>query len=240
MRPLSLTLTPRGVGLTLFGATCALLAGHLLVTMGSEVTGHPLFALPRWFDLGGEANLPTYFASANLLFAAALTAVAAAGCERRWVRVGWWGLALGFALMSLDEATLIHEGIVGGLLVHKLGRGEGAFYYRWYLVYIPLVVMLGAVYAPFLRALPWRTAAVFAAAGALFLTGAIGVEMVESGLTAGDASRVRVLVNLAVEEGAELLGISLFNVGLTAYLARRGSGVTVGFGLRGASRDPSG
>ena len=229
MSPSHLVVTPRKVAFFLFGATVGLVAAHVLITMGSEATGHPLYRLPRFFNLGGEANLPTYFSAANLLLAAGLLAFVARTAETRWMRVAWWGLALGFAFMSLDEATLIHEGIVGSLLLSKIGRGTGAAFYRWYLVYVPLVVVLGALYVPFLLRLPRRLALWFVVSAVLFLGGALGVEMVESALASANASRLRILANLAVEEGAEMAGVALFNVVLVGHLARLGVRLGVDF-----------
>ncbi|MEM1115207.1 MAG: hypothetical protein AAF845_20660 [Bacteroidota bacterium] len=230
MRPISLSVSPRRLAVFLFGTTAALVAGHVLFTMGSEVTGHPMYRLPRFFNLGGEANLPAYFSAAILLLAAGLLALTARTAETRWMRIGWVVLAAGFALMSLDEATLIHEGLVGSILLNQIGRGEGATYYRWYLLYIPLVVMIGALYVPFLLRLPRRLAGWFLAAAALFLGGAIGVEMVESTLAYTEASTIRIMVNQAIEEGAEMAGVSLFNVALVGHLARLGARLDLGFG----------
>lgn len=228
----SLVVTPRKVAFILFGTTVGLVAAHVLITMGSEMTGHPLYRLPRFFNLGGEANLPAYVSAANLLLAAGLLALVARAAETRWMRIGWWVLAAGFALMSLDEATLIHEGIVGSLLLNKIGRGEGVVYYRWYLVYIPLVLLLGALYVPFLLRLPRRLALWFVVSAVLFLGGALGVEMIESTLAAGEAPRLRVLANQAFEEGAEIAGVSLFNVVLVGHLARLGARLEVAFESR--------
>ena len=74
MRPITLSVSPRAVALVSFGITVALVVGHVAFTVGSEVTGHPLCRLPRFCNLGGEANRPAYFSAANLLLSAGLLA----------------------------------------------------------------------------------------------------------------------------------------------------------------------
>lgn len=97
----------------------------------------------------------------------------------------------------------------------------------WYLVYIPVVVVVAAAYVPFLRALPRRTAGLFVAAGALFIGGAIGVELYEAFLIGGGASQVTVLLSRAVEETAEMSGVVLFIYALLDHLRALGARVHV-------------
>lgn len=72
-----------------------------------------------FFDLGSEANLPTFFSALNLVLAGLLLTVIARHDAQATGHKPWaWGvLAFGFFLMSADEAAQIHEG-----LVHPLFR----------------------------------------------------------------------------------------------------------------------
>ena len=107
---LEVRLRPERVARWLGAGVVAVLAGHLAFAVGSEVTGHPLYLLPRVFDMGGEANVPASLSAVYLLLAAVLLAVVTA--EARRARRGFvraWGvLAAGFVYLSLDEAAEIH------------------------------------------------------------------------------------------------------------------------------------
>ena len=151
------------------------LAGYLL-----GITSEQMFGLERFFDMGREANLPTYVSALNLLLAGSLLTLIARHeswrqRKRSW---HWWGLAIGFVLMSFDEAAMIHEGLIGTTLTTYFGRGEGVMYYSWYKLYIPLVLLIGLAYVPFLIRLPPRYSLRFLLAGAVFLSGAIAFEMI--------------------------------------------------------------
>lgn len=177
--------------------------------------------LHRFFDFGTEANLPSFVSSLNLLLAGILTLAVAAGeraqggrCVRHWQILG-----MALILMSVDELAQIHEGVVGALMIEVFGRGEGVLYYSWYKFYIPVVIVFGVYFAPFLRQLPKRTALLFAAAGAGFVASAIGVEMLESYLlSAGLRGRGYTIL---VEETGEMMSVVLFIYAVMDYMANR-------------------
>lgn len=98
-------------------------------------------------------------------------------------------LAAGFLYMSFDEAAQLHEGVVarvGALLRHD----SGVLHYVWYILFVPVIAIALMVYVQFLRDLP-RPFTFFIASGALFIGGALGVELIEawagvSGTRGGD------------------------------------------------------
>jgi len=146
--------------------------------LGVELAYHETWAdsprrLLELASLSGEANLPTWWAS--LLAAAcavelASVARARAAAARRWVP-HFTLLAAGFALISADEVAQLHEDL--GLLVD----GEGIFYFGWVKVAIPLCALLLAVFLPLLRALPRALLTRFLLWGALYVGGAVGMEL---------------------------------------------------------------
>lgn len=186
--------------------------------------------IKRFFDMGSEANLPTFVSALNLLFAGSLFAlVAYHESLHKGERVYcWWGLALGFTIMGFDEAAQIHEGLVGQLLVVAFGRGDGLLHYRWYLLFIPLVSVLAVLYLPFIRNLPKPYAWRFFLAGTVYLSGAIGFEMVEA-LLVSNGLPGRSFTRL-FEESAEMLGVVLAIHALLLYMAEKG--ITVRFSCR--------
>src|SRR5690606_6454383 len=102
-----------------------------------------------------------------------------------------------------------------------LGRGEGVLYYSWYKVFIPIVIVIGLAYVPFLWRLPRRDAGRFILAGGVFLGGAIGLEMAEAYLNYHEMGG-QSLVQL-IEETCEMAGVVLFIHALLCILADRGA-----------------
>lgn len=207
-----------GRGLAL-GAAALVAAG-----VGAEIakealalpSGHPAVA---FFSLSYEGNLPTWYASALLLACACLLAAIAADAARKaepFLR-RWRLLAAGFAFMSLDEAAELHE------RAGALFEGRGALHFGWVVPAAALVLGLAAPYAPFLLHLPPRPRRAFAVAGALYVLGAVGMELPLGWWTERHgADNLGYALLDAVEEALELAGASLFARALLDELGRRG------------------
>jgi hypothetical protein len=226
--PLTVSLTPRRITLALGSLVLGAAAAHTLVHVASSRYGISA-EVKRFFNMGAEANLPTSISALNLLLAGGLLALIARYESRRQRKQNWhwWGLAIGFVLMSLDEAAMIHEGLVGATLTRYWGHGHGIMYYSWYKLYIPLVLLIGLLYVPFLLRLPRRYVVRLLGAGVVFLSGAIGCEMLESyleshGLRGKSVSRL-------FEETGEMLGVVLAIHALLLYLADHEVHLLLGF-----------
>ena len=124
--------------------------------------------LPR-LSLSYEANLPTWFSS-SLLLACAVAAGWVAAAHDAWRR-HWWGITAILAWMSLDEAAELHEHLGG-----HIGTG-GALYFDWVIPAAVIVLVLGLVYLPFMRALEERSRRRLVTAAAIYLAGALGMEL---------------------------------------------------------------
>lgn len=167
--------------------------------------------LVELLSLSYEANLPTWYASGLLLACALLLSavaidVAARGGRRR---VHWIGLAVGFYVMSVDEAIELHEHL-GGLF-----GGSGPLYFDWVIPAALIVAALAVLYLPFLRDLPPRRRRQFLIAGAVYLGGAVCVELPLGWWTehAGTDNPTYAMIDW-VEETLELAGASLFLIAL--------------------------
>ena len=108
---------------------------------------------------------------------------------------------------------------------------DGWFRYAW-VVPASVLVMIGlAVYLPFLVRLPRKTCCSMLIAGALFLGGAMGVELV-----GGRYASLYGIETLAyqfiilTEEVMEMLGVTLFICTLLAYIQQRFGVLSVRFG----------
>lgn len=193
----------------------------------------------RWyviyFDLGAEHSIPTYYQVISLLAASLLLAL----IGRLPARKGrpaprWWLLLSGtFCLLSIDELCQIHEQV--GYLVEKSFHTHGFLRFGWVVAAIPFVAIFGAIYLRFLYQLPKRYAIRFIIAGAIYVGGAVGMEMV-GGQYAEKHGEDNLTYNLLsdTEETAEMAGIGLFIVSLVSYLAQCQARTTLAFSRNAA------
>ena len=173
-----------------------------------------------WIDF--ERNLPTLVNFALLALCSGLAAVIA------WhqmaadapFRLHWLVLSVVALLMAFDEAALVHE-----FIAIQLREGfdlTGHLTFAWILPYGAAVLALGAAYLRFLWNLPRATALYLLAGAAVYVTGAIGMEIfggphMEQGTM--DSAAYRTLVT--VEETLEMLGATVIALALIDLLYAR-------------------
>ncbi len=163
-------------------------------------------------SLSYEGNLPTWYSAALLALCGGLLAVIANAAEReRW---RWWLLCAGFFYISFDETVGIHEAVDA-----MFENTTGVFYFGWVLPAAAIVAVLGLLYLPFLRRLPRASRRRFVLSGAVYLTGALLLELPLGLWTehAGNENLVYAAIDL-VEESLEMIGASLFLVALIDHL----------------------
>jgi hypothetical protein len=221
-----------------------LLVGHLVGMVFIYVFGHDyVFGLVPLFSLDGEGNIPAWF-SAALLFVSAQLLFLTGTAERRagnpWM--GWMGLAFIFAFLAVDELSAFHEKI-GWAVGDRVGA-EGLLHeYFWVVVYGPIVAALGVVYLRFLGRLPGRVRWLMLLSAALYVGGAVGVEVVGSPFWNDDPELRRwpYLALVGVEEMLEMFGISVFIRAILTYQAELGLIVTFddGDGTSDAPQTPA-
>ncbi|MFS8063342.1 MAG: hypothetical protein ACMG5Z_02025 [Luteimonas sp.] len=216
------------------------LIAALLVATNMGLQAYRLFAHHehvfgmRLMSLDLEYNLPSLFSTVLLLSASVLlTLIAMLESKRKAPdTTKWMILAAGFLLMALDETMSLHEKMIEPLrnLLGGQHHHVGIFYFAWVIPGIALVVVLGAFFLPFLFRLPRRTAIAFAISGAIYVGGALGVELVEGWWREGHGHRnltYHLLVSL--EEGMEMFGVIAFIHALMGYIARKYGEVRLGF-----------
>jgi hypothetical protein len=198
----------------------ALLALSLAGQFSKYVLGHGnLKGLVGLFDVDGESSLPTWYSSAALALAALLLAAAAA--VHRWRRLGdqraWAGLAALVLLLSVDEVAGIHECAIEPL--RSAWNLSGVWYYAWVIPGMALVAIVGLAYARFWWRLPPRTRWWFLVAAAVFVGGALGVEMVSAAWASahGEQNLTYALI-ISVEEAMEMSGVAILICAVAHYL----------------------
>lgn len=199
---------------------------YRLIAHQEHVTGLAMISLD------GEHNLPALFSTGLLLCASALLAlIAVLEGKRRAPDVSKWTiLAAGFLLMAMDEALSFHEKAIEPLR-NLLGEQQlGIFFFAWVIPGIVLVAALGLFFLPFMFRIPRKTAIAFAISAAIYLGGALGVELIEGWWREGHGHRnltYHALVSL--EEGMEMMGVIGFIHALLAYIGARYGEVRFGF-----------
>jgi hypothetical protein len=129
------------------------------------------------FDVGGEQTVGSWLSTVLLLLCALVLLQIGAAQRHRGAPYArhWLGLGIIFCGLSIDEAVSIHEMTIRP--VHNLLGTSGVFLYAWVIPAIAFVAAVGVAYLGFLRHLEPAFRLRFVLAGALFVGGAVGFEM---------------------------------------------------------------
>lgn len=179
------------------------------------------------FALDREHSLPTWLSSL-LLFAGSLSAFGAALLSRLTGAPGtggWIALAVASAIMSAEEIVGIHEQTVP--LMHALADFTGLLFWSWVVWAIPLVAVVGLALVPFLRRVRRPTAVRLLVAGAVYVSGAIGMEMIGGLAVSTPDLGIAHAVPFCAEEGLEMLGAVLFLRAVLMHIAETSPRVLV-------------
>jgi hypothetical protein len=223
--------------------TLAGLAARFALYMWGEVE----FLQPlRIFDVGEERSIPTWFESVQFLLCSILLAVVTVATRQRNARYSlhWGVLSIILLLLSLDEVASIHEAIgqqSERLLHYTTGlTPSGAISFFWVVPGAVFVIIVLLAYLRFLANLPQTTRRWFLFAGALFVLGALGIEMLTAQVVSSSdsiahwiesssggivgresASAIPTILKglqTSVEEMFEMLGLTAFVYALLAYM----------------------
>lgn len=226
--PVSLTVSVRRV-VTIFAmAITGLMAAHVAGLISKNVFGNDwLGGLVPAFNVGREQNVPTWYSSSALLITALLLGFI--GLVRWQGRGrfagGWIMLGLIFAFLSCDETATLHE-----LSVEPLGRYVQTpllHFIAWVIPASVLLLVFGAVYLRFFLHLPRRFQIGFLAAGAVYVGGALGMELITGAFgRVVFAGRAHFLFDI-MEELLEMGGVVLFIAVLLDYCRRELGDLTV-------------
>ena len=230
---MKLVVSTRRLALTLALAVLVLSFASLAAQFLMYVWGREgLLAFLPVFNVGEDANIPTWYSSFTLLLCSILLATIAAAKKRQSDRYTLhWGVLAGiFLLMSVDEVARMHEhvGEVFKSLLEGVGFTPSGFvYFTWVIPGAVFVFIVALAYLRFLLSLPRKTATLFLLAGALFVAGALGMEMISARLISiygvenwdsiPNTLKAVVAIETAVEELLEMLGIVVFFYALLSY-----------------------
>ncbi|GGM07770.1 hypothetical protein [Deinococcus aerophilus] len=219
-----LTLSPEKITRALLWITAVFAGIHVLTKVATVY--FPDFPGRNWlvimFGLGGEANLPATFSGGLLLLSAALLGTIALTTQRAGGPFSrhWAVLAGVFLFLCLDELAAIHDNISAPL--SRLAQPGGALLYLWVVPYGLAVLLLLLASVRFLLHLPAATRRLFVLAGAMYVGGALGLELIEAASDArGIHSGFIPLLGVAIEETMEMLGLVVFISALFGHIRRQ-------------------
>jgi hypothetical protein len=185
-----------------------------------EFLPRALRVIRRNFNPSAEQTVGTWFTASLLLCAGVLVAAisaAARATRDQWAR-HWFGLALILIFVSCDEVASLHEQL--GDWVKDIMPTGGPLLWAWVVPYSIFAVVVGLAYLSFLRALPPDSRRRFILAAAIYIGGALVIEMIEAAITdARGRGGGPVTILAVIEETAEMAGAALLIYALLHHIA---------------------
>jgi len=171
------------------------------------------------FDVGGEQTVAAWFSSVLFLLCG-LVLIHVAGLKRRFAEpyaLHWLFLGLIFFALSMDDTVAFHESLIDPMRALFQVTG-GIFLYAWVIPAIAGVLVVGAAYVGFVFHLEPRYRNPIILSGVVFLTGAVGFEMMEGAFAAFYAGHLVIYETAVhVEDTLEFAGVLLFLYTLLRY-----------------------
>ena len=182
----------------------------------------------RHFSLDSENSLPVWYSSTLMTVSAFLLWVISRNEKIEFRRRFslWQILAVVFLAMSIDETASFHEVLITPL--QNYFGATGIFHFSWVIVAIPALAAFAIYILPDLFRLPRIWLVKFIASGIVYVTGALGMELV-GGYFASSVGfqSTSYIVTATIEESLEIIGLTMFVCFLGGYLMQLAPGLTL-------------
>lgn len=205
----------------LLGIIAVLFTAHFMYLMTMFVYGYSYRTLFKIFNFNDEANIPTYYSVMAILFAALLLLIVGMLKRVNKVKDGNFWIALSgiFTFLAYDEAAEVHENFNNLVRPYLPESSYDFLYWAWVVPYAVLTIAVVFSFAAFLFRLPRKTALYFMVSGAIFVTGAIGLELFNSYYWINEGQKSLGLhLAFTLEELFEMTGIALFIYSILDYM----------------------
>lgn len=212
-----ITINPSKICIGLTTASLLLVTLHVvLLLFNNEFNASTHVGVTALFNLNEEVSIPTWYSQSILLVSAVLLLLI--GVMSDSFKKYWLGLAAIFTYISIDEGASIHE-LTATPIKNLLNIDSGLFYYSWVILFGGIFMLICFVYLRFYMSLPRKTKLHLIVSAAVFIGGAIGLEMVGGAIaaTSGESGTVYGFV-VAGEELMEMLGVAIFIYTLLEYV----------------------
>jgi len=218
---MNISITPSRLLSTLLKIVCVLLFCAVVTRLLFHYYKSPCIAeLCYIFNLDEEHNIPAVYSFFQLLAAAFLLAMIAmhASKTKDRLRGYWWLMTILFFYIAFDELESFHERV--SLWLHQYFHTTGFFYFAWVAPAVIILLVLGIILLQFLRNLPIACRKRFLVAGIVYITGAVGGDIVAGKYITMHGSGLGwpYVVEYHVEETMELLAIAYFIYALLLHI----------------------
>ena len=162
-----------------------------------------------------EQSVPTWFSSFLLGFAAFLLWLTSQNSALAKNRASdWRGLAIVFTALCIEEIAGFHERTI--MPLRELFQASGPFVFAWVIPGFVFVVIVALRFWPFLRSLEPSLRRVILLAGAIYVGGALFMEML-GGYLGPLVGKQGYFLLLNVEEFLEMSGSTLLITAILRY-----------------------
>lgn len=195
-----------------------LLFMHILGLFSKYYLGDSsFFGLIPFFHFNYEKNIPTFYSAVALLISSVLLLfIAVTHKKENSPYFLWILLAIIFLFLSIDEISSIHENLTAP--TRKLFNSSELLYFAWTIPYGFMLIVFVSAYLKFLINLPRNIMILFVISGAIFVTGAIGFEMLSGREFELNGKSLLYAFLATIEELLEMLGIAIFIYTLLKYI----------------------
>jgi hypothetical protein len=238
------TLSPRSTVFRLSAIAFFLLVAHLItIWMPYIFEGFDhglvrmLFGL---FFIDGEGNLPAIYSTLLFLLNAGLFLMVGKAAGRAGdPRKIWLVLSIVFVFLALDESISIHERLIDPL--RATWNVTGIFYYAWIIPYGSGVVLLSIFAFPLFWRMPKRIRFWFGLSAAIYLSGAIGLEMISGKylVMMNENKDIVWILMVTLEETLEMAGLIILTYALLLLLRHKYNGFLIFMSGAGDSSPPA-
>jgi len=221
-------INPKSVLISILIFIIFLLIANLAGVVSTYYFKHDsVYGLVPLFNFTLENNIPTLYSSVALIMSSFLLAVIAIGHIRQnEPYIAWFGLSIIFLFLSVDETASIHEKLIDP--VRDSLDLSGLLYYSWVIPYDIALIALVVLYTRFLLRLGKNIRILFIVSGAIFITGAIGLELL-GGLQHDlhGVYNIKYQLISTCEELFEMLGVMIFIYALLSYIEQKFGKLTI-------------
>jgi len=202
--------------LILFNLTERVIVHWLNSTNGTQLISH-------YFNFDQEANFPSLYSALALGFCSYLLAIITTLRKVKKAKYArhWKALSFIFLFLALDEACSIHELLIP--VLRGAINAKGILYFTWVVPAFFFLIIFLIAFRKFTFNLPPEIRTLFILAGAVYVTGALGMELVGGYIADNFGYGTVYGMASSVEEILEMLGIVIFVNGLLSYIKAQSS-----------------
>jgi hypothetical protein len=219
----NIDISAKSVFRIILGIISFLISAHLITQLIQRFApDFPLRdSLAGLFNLDYELNFPSIYSALTLLFCSIILFVITSIKKKKddSYTAYWRGLSIIFAFLAFDELTSLHEQMIGP--VKAAVNTSGFLYFAWVIPGGIGVLFFLLIFLRFIINLPKKTRNHFLMAGSIYISGAIGCELVGGYIV--DIYRNHTsfpyLFIFTLEEFLEMLGVAVFIYGLLSHMS---------------------